>query len=236
MVSSPKLILIIIFSSLFGFIVSLSSVDASDIKFSPQVTIPGSAFEEGAEIDIQNDTTVLGLYLKAIYTYAISIVGIVATVMLMVGGFIWLTAGGSGEKVGKARDIIFSSLTGLVLALTSYTILSVINPDLVNFKIIELNKPLEAPGQKSCTGPTDSSCGVGFVCYNQVCVEANKIGCCLFGKNWQGEWTKCTTGVTSTGCQDLDNVSDVFWTPSQTKKCVDGDNEPDDPDYQCKEI
>ncbi|PLX21329.1 hypothetical protein C0584_02755, partial [Candidatus Parcubacteria bacterium] len=111
----------------------------------------------------------------------ISIVGIVATVMLMVGGFIWLTAGGSGEKVGKARDIIFSSLTGLVLALTSYTILSVINPDLVNFNIIELSNPLPgAAGEILCIdsdndGQRDDCADPSLACVGFRCVESSSV-------------------------------------------------------------
>ena len=133
---------IIIFSIIFSFtFLTVSEVLA--VSFTPQVSIPGSEwFKKGEEIYIVNSSTaLLGQYIQSIYAYAISIVGIVATIMLMFGGFTWLTAGGSGEKVGKARDIIFSSLTGLVLALTSYTILTMINPNLVNFTIQEINSP-----------------------------------------------------------------------------------------------
>ncbi len=140
----------------FGFVfLSLAQVNTAfavePLKL--QVPIPGG--DETISFKKEGTTEPIGKYIQSLYTYAISIVGIVATIMLMFGGFTWLTAGGSGEKVGKARDIIFGSLTGLVLALTSYTILNLINPDLVNFKIQEIGSPTiknKAPTVGEITG------------------------------------------------------------------------------------
>lgn len=77
-------------------------------------------------------------YVAAVYKYAIGIVGILAAVVLMIGGIIWLTAGGSATRVGEAKSWIGASLTGLLIALCSYMILYQINPDLVNLKPIKV--------------------------------------------------------------------------------------------------
>jgi 3D (Asp-Asp-Asp) domain-containing protein len=58
--------------------------------------------------------------------------------MLMVGGFVWLTAGGSGEKVSQAQSMIKGSLTGLILTMGAYTLLKTVNPALVDFKIDDI--------------------------------------------------------------------------------------------------
>ena len=86
-------------------------------------------------------------YIAAVYKYAIGIVGILATVVMMVGGIIWLTAGGNATRVGEAKSWITASLTGLVIALSSYMILYQINPDLIKFKPIKVTvvKKEEAP-------------------------------------------------------------------------------------------
>jgi len=89
--------------------------------FTPNVKLPGSP-------------TTIGQYVEAIYKYAIGIVGILATVVMMMGGVIWITAGGNTERISNAKSWISASLTGLVLALASYTILYTINPNLVKFK------------------------------------------------------------------------------------------------------
>ena len=139
----PK-ILITIFLSIFTLqmvcLILLLTIpektQAADVKFTPQVTIPGAdskpAFEKGVAT-----APSIAKYIKAIYNYAIGIVGILAAVVLMFGGVIWLTAGGNQEKVKEAKAWIGASLSGLVLVLCSYMILNTINPDLVSFKEIE---------------------------------------------------------------------------------------------------
>jgi len=80
----------------------------------------------------------IGMYIKAIYKYATGVVGILAAVVMMFGGILWLTAGGDTGKISDAKDWIKSSLIGLILALSSYTILYAINPDLVAFKALTI--------------------------------------------------------------------------------------------------
>lgn len=113
---------------------------ASDYKpYEPEVGIPGSDFE--AEEPLPGDgqsTAIIGEYVKAIYTYGVSIVGILAAVVLMMGGLIWLTAGGNSNRVESAKQWIGGALTGLVLVLTSYMLLYQINPELVNFNTTKL--------------------------------------------------------------------------------------------------
>ncbi len=80
----------------------------------------------------------LGEYLTAIYNYALKIGGILAAVMLMAGGVMWLISGGDAGKVGTAKEIISGSIIGLVLLFSSYLILSQINPNLVAMRPITL--------------------------------------------------------------------------------------------------
>ena len=104
---------------------------AAEVNFKPQITLPGSDFEKGV-----TTTPSIAKYVQGIYNYAIGIVGILAAVVLMWGGVVWLTSGGSAERVNSAKSWIGAALSGLVLVLTSYLILNTINPDLVNFKPI----------------------------------------------------------------------------------------------------
>ncbi len=118
--SFPK-ILIILFLSIF--IIQLFCLmtlllipkTASAISYTPQVPVPGFTFDESAK-----STKNIAEYVKAIYKYAIGIIGILATVVLMVGGIIWLTAGGNSTRIEDAKSWISASLTGLIIALDSY--------------------------------------------------------------------------------------------------------------------
>ncbi|QQG52239.1 MAG: hypothetical protein HY931_02745 [Candidatus Falkowbacteria bacterium] len=80
----------------------------------------------------------LGEYLNWIYNYAIKIAGILAAVMLMAGGLLWLVSGGDAGKVGQAKEIIIGSVTGLIILMSSYVILVQVNPSLVKFPAITL--------------------------------------------------------------------------------------------------
>jgi hypothetical protein len=110
---------------------------ADPIKFKPQITIDKD-FSNTKEITIAPDS--IGKYIKAIYKYAIGIVGILAAVVLMFGGLLWLTAGGNANQVSEAKAWIGASLTGLLIALCSFMIMATINPRLVEVGTINPEK------------------------------------------------------------------------------------------------
>ncbi|MDP3696605.1 MAG: pilin [Candidatus Taylorbacteria bacterium] len=76
----------------------------------------------------------IGECISQIYTVSLSLVGIVAFVQIVWGGFMLLTAAGNTSKTGQAMDKIKNAILGIVLLFSSYLILNTINPDLVNFK------------------------------------------------------------------------------------------------------
>lgn len=100
------------------------------ILFAPQVEIPGVTY-----VQPQRTTEAMGKYISGLYSYFIGITAIIATVVLMIGGFQWVTAGGNTGKIGEAQSWIIGAISGLVLAFGSYFILNLISPNLVNFKI-----------------------------------------------------------------------------------------------------
>jgi len=52
----------------------------------------------------------------------LSIVGIIMVIMIIWGGFIWMTAGGDEAKVKKGKDIIVNTTIGLIIVLSAYII------------------------------------------------------------------------------------------------------------------
>lgn len=48
--------------------------------------------------------------------------GILATLIMLYGGFIWMTSNGNAEKIDKAKHTIINGLIGLVIILSSYAI------------------------------------------------------------------------------------------------------------------
>ncbi|MFB6225852.1 MAG: pilin [Candidatus Paceibacteria bacterium] len=57
-----------------------------------------------------------------IINVALGLLGIVAVVIILWGGFKWMTAGGSEEKVSDARQIIFQGIIGLAIILSAFAI------------------------------------------------------------------------------------------------------------------
>ena len=52
----------------------------------------------------------------------LGLLGLVAVVMVVWGGFTWLTSGGSEEKVESAKKIISAAVIGLIVVLLSWAI------------------------------------------------------------------------------------------------------------------
>ncbi len=120
----------------------MSFAPALGKDFETQVKIGGQTLKfsqpqcEGDKCEI----TWIGDYISAIFSYGVGLAAVLAVIMIMVGGFLWLTSGGSPDRVGKAKEFISSALLGLVLALLSFVILYTVNPRLVALESIGVSK------------------------------------------------------------------------------------------------
>lgn len=114
---------------------------ASAIAYTPIVSFDGSPSGE-----VKGDT--LAKYIIGITKYATGIVGILATVVLMFGGVLWLSAGGSQTQITSAKAWIGASLIGLALSLCSFLLLSTINPALTSFKPLDI-QPVKPDAAKA---------------------------------------------------------------------------------------
>ncbi len=79
----------------------------------------------------------LAQYISGIYRYLLGISTIVAIIMVIYGGFLYLLAN-TGIQVASGKTIIQDALIGLVVLYGSYFILWNVNPDLVNLRPITL--------------------------------------------------------------------------------------------------
>lgn len=85
----------------------------------------------------------LGELIVSIYNYAIAIVGLAVFVQFVRAGFTYLLAAGNAAEVGSAKTHMQNAILGALLLLSSYLILNVINPDLLNIKLFDLDKVAE---------------------------------------------------------------------------------------------
>lgn len=85
-----------------------------------------------------NPTADYRLYIKSFYNFAVAAGILIATVLIMIGGMIWVTSAGNPGRIDKAKSYILDSIIGVILLISAYTILQVINPTLVRVPPIDL--------------------------------------------------------------------------------------------------
>ena len=78
------------------------------------------ALEIGYDTEGADFKTTIGRLIKV----ALGFLGIVAIIIVLIGGFKYMTAGGSDEKVGDAKKWIISGIIGLAIILSAYTLTS----------------------------------------------------------------------------------------------------------------
>ena len=72
-----------------------------------------------------------GQLISTIFTWSLSVLGIVVFVQIFYAGFKWFTAAGNTARVNEARSQITNAITGAIILLAAYIILYTVNPDLV---------------------------------------------------------------------------------------------------------
>jgi len=141
----------------FAVLLSIGFASQASAGYVPLVQIPG--VPEG-EID-------MSAYLVGMYNFLLSIVGIVAVIMLIIGGMKYITAAGNSATVSDAKDTIWSAIFGLMLALLSWVFVSTINPD-----VLYLKQPGSAFSATSTTDLGSCSTFTGGTC---ICADGETI-------------------------------------------------------------
>lgn len=98
--------------------------------YTPLETLPGFESETSKPVDFYN-------YISMVYQVGIWSIGMLSMFMIIFGGYMYITAAGNNSEMGKAKSIITDAIIGLLLALVSYLVLYVINPDLIKLQRLE---------------------------------------------------------------------------------------------------
>lgn len=53
---------------------------------------------------------------------ALSMIGIIFMILMLYGGFMWMTSSGNTQKVDKAKELITSAAIGLVIVIAAYAL------------------------------------------------------------------------------------------------------------------
>lgn len=82
-------------------------------------------FKQGTGDDLPGGTnTDLRITIGEIIRIFLGFLGVLAVVLIIYAGFLWMTAGGDSGKVDKAKDYIKNAVIGIVIILAAYIITS----------------------------------------------------------------------------------------------------------------
>ena len=111
-----------------------TAVALTSVTMMSLLAVPVLALDTGI-----NYGTALGLGTKDVREGTMSIVnsllgflGIIAVLLILYGGFKWMTAGGNDEKIGEAKKWIFAGVIGLAIILSAYALTSFVITQLVS--------------------------------------------------------------------------------------------------------
>ena len=77
---------------------------------------------KGQVTKVEGGNVSLESTVKNVLSVVFSIVGIIAVIMIIIGGVNYMTSQGDTQKIQKAKNIILYGIIGLVIALLSFAI------------------------------------------------------------------------------------------------------------------
>ncbi len=78
-----------------------------------------------------NDASLADI-IAGIIRVIMGVLGVIVVLIILWGGFIWMTAGGEPDKVDKAKKMIYSGIIGLIVILAAYAIASFVMSSLTS--------------------------------------------------------------------------------------------------------
>ena len=98
----------------------LSLAGLALLTFAP--TVSALTIDNGYGTNIYGTDKPLSEQITSIIQWVLGFLALVAVIMIIYGGFIWLTAAGNEERVGQAKKIISAAINGLVIILLAWAI------------------------------------------------------------------------------------------------------------------
>lgn len=150
-------------------------------------------------LEFAGNATELPAFFNSIYMICIGLAAVIGVLQIMRAGVTWMTAGGSHEKIGDAKNLIRDTIIGLILVLAPTIVFSIINPEILSLKIGDLDKlaPGSVPGPGSSTTPTLSatSCSAAYKDWNTQAIPADKV--CNAANGYRKIDNACCSGISA---------------------------------------
>lgn len=117
-----KMVLAAMATFLFSFVVAPVAAHAQAQNVDQTTDLFGTAAIDDPETGIALGKSSLQTTAVRLINVALSLLGIIAVVIVLIGGFKWMTAGGSEDKIAEARKLIFAGIVGMAIILSAWAI------------------------------------------------------------------------------------------------------------------
>ncbi|TSC56447.1 MAG: Uncharacterized protein G01um101418_346 [Parcubacteria group bacterium Gr01-1014_18] len=102
------------------------SLLAADTNITPQMNVPIPFINITDNVAQGSPIPWISDYITGLYTLSYTVAGLLAIIMILLGGFLWASSAGNQNQVGKGKEMITSAIAGIVVILCSYLILYLI--------------------------------------------------------------------------------------------------------------
>jgi hypothetical protein len=121
--SLSTLILILFSVFCFAFVsqsILAATESGTDTALKGLNTTAGKAFGDTSSGMMKSVPGAIGTIVGSLLAF----IGVIFFILIVYGGFLWMTAAGNDAQVGKAKDLISAAIIGLVIVLMAYAITS----------------------------------------------------------------------------------------------------------------
>lgn len=87
-----------------------------------QVNYTGELDNAGTSLYGTTQKDILFTTIGTMINGVLGLAGVILLVMVIYGGFLWMTAGGKAEQLEKSKSVLINSIIGLVIILSSFAI------------------------------------------------------------------------------------------------------------------
>jgi len=117
-------IIMLIMAPVFALALPAQAVDANELLWGNQ--------EENVKGNLGLGEKDPRAIMAGVINIALGFLGIVAVVIIILGGFKWMTAGGNEDKVAESKKLITAGIIGLVIVLAAWGIATFVINQLYN--------------------------------------------------------------------------------------------------------
>ncbi len=180
--------------SLFALSAVFLLMGATPVFSGPDIGGMAEKIAGKAGYETSQDQYALSRTIGGIIRAVLSVIGVIFLVLTVYAGVLWMTASGNEDKITKAKDILKSSVIGLVIVTSAYGITALV----FNF-VIGASAPSTDVGGYS----PQSQMGCCYSASRNKCLQTANLGACT--TKWDdGYWyagESCTPYISqNTGC------------------------------------